>query len=422
MRESQQLAARVVARVLAGRSLAEALPQALNRRGALTPQERGRVQDLCYGTLRHYGALAAVLGRLVPRAPGAPVRCLLLVALYQLVHTRAAPHAVVDQAVCAAQRIERGGAKGLVNAVLRNFLRQRESLLSASAASDEGRYSHPRWWVERLRHQYPEAFSSLLDSDNLHPPMALRVNRRAISRDEYLDRLTAAGLHAGAASESGILLERPVAVEALAGFGDGLVSVQDLGAQWAAPFLDAGDGMRVLDACAAPGGKTAHLLERADLDLLALDHDRARLARVEQNLQRLKLTAQLKCADAGDVCAWWDGRPFQRILADVPCSGSGVARRHPDIKWLRRESDIAQFAREQSRLLDALWQTLDLGGKLLYVTCSVFAEENQGVIAAFLDRHHDARSSPLPGRREASWQLVPEPTHDGFFYALVAKA
>ena len=221
--------------------------------------------------------------------------------------------------------------------------------------------------------------------------------------------------------QSGILLEQPVAVDRLPGFSAGQVSVQDGGAQLAASLLDVADGMRVLDACAAPGGKTAHLLELADLDLTALDHDSKRLQKVEQNLRRLGLKAECLVGDAAEPQKWWDGKPFQRILADVPCSASGVVRRHPDIKWLRRESDIAQFAAQQASILDALWRCLEQGGKLLYVTCSVFAEENSRQVAAFLQRHADAELLPLPGRAEPDLQLLPDQEHDGFYYALLAK-
>jgi 16S rRNA (cytosine967-C5)-methyltransferase len=217
------------------------------------------------------------------------------------------------------------------------------------------------------------------------------------------------------------LLEQPVAVDRLPGFSAGEVSVQDCGAQLAASLLDVADGMRVLDACSAPGGKTAHLLELADLDLTAVDHDGKRLQKVEQNLCRLGLKAKCLVGDAAEPQKWWDGKPFQRILADVPCSASGVVRRHPDIKWLRRESDIAQFAAQQAVILDALWRCLDQGGKLLYVTCSVFAEENSRQVAAFLQRHADAELLPLPGRAEQDLQLLPDQEHDGFYYALLAK-
>jgi 16S rRNA (cytosine967-C5)-methyltransferase len=263
--------------------------------------------------------------------------------------------------------------------------------------------------------------------------MTLRVNRRLGSPQAYLDLLAADGIMASQIGPDALLLERPLPVEKLPGFAEGLVSVQDAGAQYAARLLDVQDGMRVLDACAAPGGKTTHILELANVDLLALDKDDQRLLSVQDNLQRLQLTARLQAGDAACPADWWDGQPFQRILADVPCSASGVVRRHPDIKWLRRREDIVGFAQQQGAILAALWQTLATGGKLLYATCSVFSQENREVIDEFLHRHSDAQQLPLaaPGLSDGprfsegpgfnKGQLLPNEQHDGFFYALLHK-
>jgi 16S rRNA (cytosine967-C5)-methyltransferase len=320
------------------------------------------------------------------------------------------------------QALRKTSAKGLVNAVLRNFLRRREDLLAlAVAESEEARYNHPQWWIDMVRAQYPRAWEAILASGNQSPPMSLRVNRRRCDLQNYLARLSQVGIVGHSQGVDGIALEHPVAVDRLPGFGDGLVSVQDGGAQLAAGFLDVADGIRVLDACAAPGGKTAHLLELANLDLTALDHDAKRLEKVEQNLKRLGLQAKTLVGDAAMPGAWWDGKPFQRILADVPCSASGVARRHPDIKWLRRASDLAQFAEQQARIVDALWLCLEQDGKLLYVTCSIFAQENTRQIQDFLARHDDARLLGLQGPTQADLQLLPDQEHDGFYYALLAK-
>ncbi|MBI2312927.1 MAG: 16S rRNA (cytosine(967)-C(5))-methyltransferase RsmB [Betaproteobacteria bacterium] len=423
MLEAQRLAADTVAAVLAGRSLNDALAAEFARRPRLQAGERGAAQDLCYGTLRFYGTLAAVLEALLKKPLSSDrLRALLLVALYQLEHTRAAPYAIVDHAVGAAARLGAPAAKGLVNAVLRNFLRDREGLLANARANDEGRYSHPRWWVERLRADYPLRYESILESANQRPPMTLRVNARRSCVADYLSELAAAGMEASTLGAAAIRLTRPVPVEALPGFGEGRVSVQDYGAQLAAPLLDPQPGMRVLDACAAPGGKAAHLLELADIRLAAVDVDASRLARVRDNLARLGLSAELRAGDAAQPAAWWDGAPFERILADVPCSASGVARRHPDVKWLRRESDIAGFAARQRAILEGLWQTLAKGGKLLYATCSVFREENQTLVAGFLHGHGDARRLPLSGIDAPDGQLLPDARHDGFFYALLEKA
>ena len=423
MIESQLFASTVVSQVLAGRNLNQALQGLLSRHSALSSQQRAAAQDMSYGTLRFYGQLRAILDLLLQKpVQDAAVRSLLLVALYQLQYSRSAEHAVVDHAVRAAETLKKPWAKGLVNAVLRNFLRQRINLLEHAAASEEGRYSHPQWWIDRLRRQYPDDWSILLETNNQHPPMTLRVNRRETSATAYLDLLRQQGIEGQQVGVEAILLDQPVSVDKLPGFGEGMASVQDAGAQFAARLLDVEYGMRVLDACAAPGGKAAHLLELARIELTALDSDPERLKKIQQTLQRLKLEARCLAGNAARPEEWWDGKPFQRILADVPCSASGVVRRHPDIKWLRREADIAAFAAQQAEILDALWRVLGSGGKLLYATCSVFAEENQQQIAQFLVRHEDAQCLPLSLPTMKDGQLTPNLQHDGFFYALLLKA
>ncbi|MBU1979676.1 MAG: 16S rRNA (cytosine(967)-C(5))-methyltransferase RsmB [Gammaproteobacteria bacterium] len=423
MIESQRLASTAVSQVLAGRNLNQVLQSLLPRHSLLTPQQRAAAQDMSYGTLRFYGQLRAILDLLLQKPiQDAAVRSLLLVALYQLQYSRSAEHAVVDHAVRAAETLKKPWAKGLVNAVLRNFLRQRISLLEQAAASEEGRYSHPQWWIDKLRRQYPDDWATQLEINNQHPPMTLRVNTRATSTEAYLDLLHQQGIEGQQVGENAILLDQPVSVDKLPGFGEGVSSVQDAGAQFAARLLDVADGMRVLDACAAPGGKAAHLLELARIELTALDSDPVRLKKIEQTLQRLKLEAHCLTGNAARPEEWWDGKPFQRILADVPCSASGVVRRHPDIKWLRREVDIAAFAAQQAEILDALWRVLGSGGKLLYATCSVFAEENQQQIAQYLVRHEDAQCLPLSLSTMKDGQLTPNHQHDGFFYALLLKA
>lgn len=426
MVELQLLAANVVAEVLAGRSLDTELRALWSRDTALSVQERPALQDIAYGTLRFLGEIDAVLERLLDKPlKDEALRQLLRVALYQLAHTRAAPHAVVDHAVRACASLGQASAKGLVNAVLRNFLRKRDALLKAAHATEAGRYSHPQWWIDRLRSEYPDHYESMLAAANGHPPLTLRVNERATSVAAYLATLEVAGVGAFALGGAAVMLERPIPVERIPGFAEGLVSVQDAAAQYAATLLEPEPGARVLDACAAPGGKTAHLLERAQLDLTALDCDSARLARVRSNLERLHLAASLLCGDAADPPSWWDGRPYSYILADVPCSASGVVRRHPDIKWLRRPGDIAAFAQRQREILGALWQLLASGGKLLYATCSVFHEENQAQIQSFLERHPDAQRLTLPGpqtnAQQLAGQILPDERHDGFFYALLQK-
>jgi 16S rRNA (cytosine967-C5)-methyltransferase len=411
-----KLAAEVVSAVLSGRALTQALSAVPLSR--LSASDRGAAQDASYGALRYKGTLEAVLSQLLKKPlEELPVHALLLAALYQLAYTPAAPYAVVDKAVNAAP--ER--MKALVNAVLRNFLRRKDALLEAAMQTGEGRTNFPVWWVKKLQAAYPDQWQAVLDACQLHPPMSLRVNRRKSSVNAMLADFQTAGIAVRITGASALTLEKPVTVEKLPGFAEGRVSVQDAGAQWAASLLDVQNGMRVLDACAAPGGKTGHVLELADANVLALDADDVRLKRVQQNLDRLGLSATLKCGDAARTQAWWDGRLFERILADVPCSASGVVRRNPDIKWLRQPQDIHKFAKQQATILDALWQTLAPGGKLLYVTCSIFPEENEHQIQSFLSRHANAARLALPDEL-GEGQLLPDENHDGFFYALLQRA
>ena len=420
MLQIQRLAAQTVATVLSGTSLNAALDSLWRRSRQLTASERGAIQDLCYGTLRHLGKLRAVLDQLAPKPMASPeLRALLLTALYQLEYSEAAPYAVVDFAVDCAAQLGGEHVRPLANAVLRNYQRRREVLLAKAAELDEGRFSYAGWWIERLRRDFGPDAERILEIGNRHPPMTLRSNVRRGSASDYLHRLQQAGLGARRLDNDALLLAHPVPVERLPGFGEGAVSVQDAGAQLAATLLDVRDGMRVLDACAAPGGKTAHILELADVDMTALDADAVRLQRVGSNLERLGLSARLQAADAAAPDAWWDGSPFERVLIDAPCSASGVVRRHPDIKWLRRPSDIGAFAAQQQRLLEALWKVVARGGKLLYVTCSIFSEEDDQTIGSFAACHPDAHIlGGMPGR---DGLLLPDDEHDGFYYALLQK-
>ncbi len=473
MEAVQVRAARTVAAVIAGRSLSTELAAALDRPPALAGGERGQLQDLCYGTLRHLGALRAVAGALVDRPlTEALLQALVWVALYQLRHTRAAPYAVVDGAVEACPAIGSARARGLVNAVLRNALRRRAEMDAVATSDDSARYSFPAWWIERMRKDHPSHWREVLATGKDHPPFTLRINPRQVTVQAFIEACAERGIEAvridaldafrmpagaGAEAASGgqpvrvpldgcVRLPKAQAVEALPGFAEGWFSVQDAGAQLAAPLLAARDGQRVLDACAAPGGKTTHLLERAAIELVALDSDAGRLRRVADNLGRLRQQATLVAADAAHLPAWWDGRPFDRILLDAPCSGSGVVRRHPDIKWLRRAADLPRLAAQQRRLLDALWPVLAPGGLLLYCTCSVFQVENESVLESFASDHPGARRVSCAQQAHASGirdadattealagcgsgerqsgddlRLLPDPDHDGFHYALLSK-
>lgn len=428
---SQLIAANAVHQVFAGRNLTVSLPAALALYPSATPQQKGGAADLSYGTLRYHGQIAAILKCLLDQPlKDERIHALLAVAIYQLLYDAADAFTVVNQAVHAVSQLKKPApkpwAKGLVNAVCRNFLRQKEHLLAQLAGDEVAQYSYPAWWIKKVKKQYPQDWQHILTVGNIHPPMSLRVNLTKISMPEYLQLLVRMGIEATQIGPQGLVLNTPLAVEKIPGFLDGVVSVQDAGAQWAAPLLDVQNGMRVLDACSAPGGKTGHLLELANIQLTALDDDEKRLMRVQQNLDRLQKKADCLVGDAASA-AWWDGKPFDRILADVPCSASGIVRRHVDIKCLRRESDIAKFVQTQAKILPNLWQMLAKGGKLLYVTCSIFYEENQQQIEQFCQQHADAKqlplefaASPFPVHAQAG-QLVPSITHDGFFYALLQK-
>ena len=422
--------------VRAGRSLDVAL-------AACPPDARPGTQALAFHVLRWLGSAQAVRKQLAPKTPPPAIDALLTCALALLWPPGTPPyadHTLVDQTVRAART---RGAKGrdgsaFVNAVLRRFVRERDALVAALTAPDAdlvARFNHPAWWVERLRIDWPAHWQRVLAASNEHPPMTLRANARRGDAAGAVARLAAQGIGARAIGSHALILDRPLPVLRIPGFAEGELSVQDAAAQRAAPLL-IGDGLparaRVLDACAAPGGKTAHLLELADLDVLALDHDALRLARVGETLARLGLHARLLAADAGDPAAWWDGAPFDAVLLDAPCSASGIVRRHPDVRWLRRASDIDTLARTQARLLDALWPLLKPGGRLMYCTCSVFRAEGEASIDAFLQRPGRVGGAcrlpapghllPLADNGEAGAARSAGAASDGFFYALIEKA
>ncbi|KTT53855.1 16S rRNA methyltransferase [Pseudomonas oryzihabitans] len=424
-------ATRALAAVLAGRaSLGSSLPEQLAK---VDPRDRALAQDLAFGTARWQPRLSLLAEKLMDKpfkAGDRDLEALLLIGLYQLFHTRIPAHAAIGETVGCVDKLKKSSAKGLLNAVLRRAQREYDSLLPALEHDPAARLAHPRWLQKALKARWPEHWEAIATANNLHPPLILRVNRRQGSRDAYLAELAAAGIDAVpcAFSADGIRLLQPQDVTALPGFAAGRLSVQDEAAQLAAELLELAPGQRVLDACAAPGGKTCHLLEREPglAEVVALDADAGRLQRVEQNLARLGLTARTLAADGRAVADWWDGTPFQRILLDAPCSATGVIRRHPDIKLTRQASDIAPLVQLQGELLDALWPTLEVGGILVYATCSVLPEENSSNLAAFLARTPGARELDIP----APWglaqphgrQLLPQPDgHDGFYYCKLIK-
>ena len=430
--------------VRSGQSLADALAR-------VGPDVRPGVMALSFHVLRWLGSASEVRAHLAPKTPPPNVDALLLTALALLWPGEALPyaeHTLVDQAVKAArQRVP--AAAAFINAVLRRFLREREDLVASARHSALGAFNHPLWWVERVKRDWPGHWQAVLEAANQRPPMLLRANARRGSASTYVQRLATDGRAARVLDDPGLgsqalMVDTPCAVQLLPGFAEGWVSVQDAAAQRAAYLLlNAGGslaalpaGARVLDACAAPGGKTAHLLELAELDLVALDSDPLRLTRVQETLNRLRLpvsgsTVELKAGDARQPATWWDGRPFDAILLDAPCTASGIVRRHPDVRWLRRAEDVLTLGRIQAALLDALWPLLKPGGRLLYATCSIFKAEGQVQIDAFLQRLPAAAAELqphgpghlLPGRDNANPE-APDSSRtlqDGFFYALIKK-
>lgn len=428
-RNPRAAAALAVADVLRGQSLAESLPR---RSAAVAEKDRALVSELAFGTCRWYPRLQAITAQLLQRPlklKDSDIQALLLLGLQQLLNTRVPAHAAVAETTEATRALGKGWATKLVNASLRRFQREREQLLEAADAHEDARHAQPAWLLKGLQDAWPDHWQAICTALQQHPPMTLRVNARRSPTADYARQLTAAGIAAQPVSglPEALMLDKPLDVTRLPGFEEGLVSVQDAGAQLAAHLLDAQPGQRVLDACAAPGGKTCHLLERIpDLDMTALDVDPQRLERVQQNLDRLHLQARLVAADAASPAGEWTRTPYHRILLDAPCSATGVIRRHPDIKLLRRAADIAALAARQAALLDALWPLLEHGGKLLYVTCSLMPMENEQQIEAFLQRQPEAVALPLPDHwghvRGPGRQTLPgEQGMDGFFYALLEK-
>ncbi len=424
--DARSVATQILTQVIAHR---RSLSDCLTLSHLKDSRERALAQALCYGVLRWQPRLQAILDVLL-RKPfkdkDYDIQSLLLIGLYQHLYLRIPPHAATAATVDVTRTLKKPWATGLVNGVLRNFQRQGEALLAKVDKNINVKLAHPPWIIKALQKNWPSQWQSIAEANNSHPPMSLRVNARAISRDDYLLSLESKA-SALADTDNGISLEQPIDVQRLPGFNQGWVSVQDGAAQLAAELLDVPTGARVLDACAAPGGKMAHLLERYDVGtLLAIDNQAARVSLLTETLQRLQLSAQVRCADASQPDKWWDGQTFDRILLDAPCTGSGVIRRHPDIKYLRQANDIVTLAAQQQRLLKALWPLLAPGGKLLYVTCSIFAEENHLQIQNFLKTHTDAIETVLVAdwghAQQYGRQILPgENNLDGFYYACLSK-
>ncbi|VFB18935.1 16S rRNA (cytosine(967)-C(5))-methyltransferase RsmB [Pseudomonas fragi] len=424
-------AAKALTAVLNGKaSLNSSLPLQLDK---VEVRDRGLTQDLAFGTARWQPRLSALANKLLQKpfkAADADVEALLLVGLYQLLYTRIPAHAAIGETVGCADKLKKPWAKALLNAVLRNAQRESDALLAELERDPVVRTAHPRWLQKSLKAFWPEQWEAICAANNAHPPMILRVNRRHHSRDAYLQLLVEAGIEAQPCtfSQDGIVLAAACDVRNLPGFAEGWISVQDEAAQLTADLLDLAPGQRVLDACCAPGGKTCHILEVEPklAGVVAVDLEAKRLVRVRENLERLGLSAELIAADGRDTATWWDGKPFQRILLDAPCSATGVIRRHPDIKLTRQPDDIAALATLQGELLDAMWPTLEVGGILLYATCSTLPTENTEVIEAFLARTPGARELDIAGQfgikqPHGRQLLAQEGGHDGFYYAKLIK-
>lgn len=411
----------IVQAVESGRSLTDCLTR------CPAPLRPG-VQALTFTVMRRLGMANATLSALVPKPPAPWVRGLLLSALSLCDEASYSPHTLVNQAVQACKR-KAASASGMVNAVLRRYLREHTELKASLQSQANATWNHPTWWIEHLQRDWPDQWQDILTASNRAAPLMLRVNRRHGSVQAYQQRLEAMGIPSSVIDQDGLVLHQAIPVGRLPGFDAGDVSVQDRHAQWAAPLLlgsGVPPGARILDACSAPGGKTAHLLECMDADMLALDVDAERLARVADTLQRVGVSATLKAADAGQPDTWWDGQAFDAILLDAPCSASGIVRRHPDVRWLRRPSDLPALAKTQQHLLQTLWPLLKPGGALLYCTCSIFKMEGQEVIDAFLQRHADAHLLDSPGHLLPVVEYPmpasgPALSGDGFFYALLRK-
>ena len=414
-----------------GRSLSSAFDAAAV--GIDDPREGALARELAFGAFRWLPRLDAILSQLMGRPlkrKDIDVRAILLIGLYQILFTRVPAHAAVSESVALSRRIGKPWSEGLVNAVLRRFQRESAGILEAIGNNEAANYAHPVWFIRAVRRAWPDAWQRILEAGNAQAPMTLRVNARASTRAAYLARLDAAGIAAETApyASHGLTLQRPIEVSALPGFADGVVSVQDAAAQLAAPLLQVKPGQLVLDACAAPGGKAAHLLEsEPDLaNLVALEKDARRLPLLKSTLDRLGLSCRVIHGDAACPQCWWDGTPFDRILLDAPCTASGVIRRHPDIKYHRRQSDVEALVMVQRGLLEALWPLLAQGGLVLYATCSILPQENQQQVLEFVESRSDAAPCPM----ESEWGRAADPGRqilpgdhgmDGFYYALLTK-
>lgn len=420
-------AAQVLSLILGGQSIDSALVSS-----NLSSERKRVAQGLVFETYRNI-ALAEALCKILTAKPPKPlIKALILVALVQLQTKRREEFTIVNEAVQAAKKLdENPKVSGFINAVLRRFCRERQSLIKRCSSQESVRCNAPSWWIKRYREVLGEKADSVFKVQHQHPPLSLRINKLKTTAESYLKVLQENGIKASPIGANGVVLDTPIPVEKIPGFFEGMVSVQDAGSQLAADILDAKEGMRVLDACAAPGGKTGHIAEKAPVEILALEIDSTRAEKIKENMERLSLKCEVKVADAADVKHWWDGEPFDRILLDAPCTASGIVRRQPDIPWSRQPADIEKLAKMQKRLLERLWPLVKKGGRLLYAVCSVFPQEGENQIARFLEGFPDATLVPFERAPSGQLRLIPTElrdadgkileVHDGFFYALLEK-
>jgi len=417
--------AKITLDVMEGKNLDKSFEKYFKENSVFIDDNKIRqIKAICYDSLRHFKTLDFFLQNLVPRKiQNKLIQQLLIIAMNQLTYGNKKNYALVDEVVNLAKKID-PKQSGFTNAVLRNFLRKKEDLIIKAQQTLESKYNFPLWWIKKLQNSYPNDWESIIHCQNMHPPMTLRINQTKISLKKYKDYLTDNDIDFCELSPTTIVLNTPKSIDEIIGFNKGWVTIQDFGAQLVKDMMDIKDGQNVLDACSAPGGKTGHILECFDVNLVALEIDSKRAERVHENLTRLGLTAKVVNASLSKINNWWDKKKFDRVLLDVPCSGSGVVRRNIDIKWLRRERDFEKFRYEQVDMLENVWPLLKKKGKLLYVTCSIFEEENAKVIEQFMKKNKDANvlkiKFPINTKRFGN-QLIPSKNHDGFYYELLEK-
>ena len=424
MNHSQWLSAIILEQVILGKNLDKSFELIFKKYNANESENLPQIKDMVYGAIRELGRSSFYIKKLVPkRIDNQCLEALLHIVLFQISHERSNNFTLVNQAVDAAKKIDHKKS-AFINAVLRNFLRNKDKLQAEANENEFAVFSYPNWWINKVKEQYPNKWMDILNIGNTRPPLALRVNVKNIGVKEYSETLESHGIDHSLIGIEGVILKTPIGVDKIPGFLEGKVSVQDFGAQLAGHIIDLEKSQKVLDACSAPGGKACHMLELKSIRLLAIESNKERTIKIQENVSRLGLKAVIRNEKIGLVNKWWDQIPFDRILLDVPCSASGIVRRHVDIKWLRRINDFGSFGESQLELLRSSWPMLKNKGKLLYVTCSIFEEENREVIEKFKKDSKNITELDIifPSNVEhIKNQVLPSKNHDGLFYALLQK-